>query len=132
MRRRPARFRTGEAQKSDLTVGAFKQLVCDQAGGYIDCNKLHVLVQHASSWTGITPQPCVNADNSMAASTGDSGDQIYDYAGGASSVVLITLCYEWDLAQSFSFLHLGSNADGSGSAILQSSTAFRVEPYAST
>jgi Flp pilus assembly protein TadG len=125
-------IRTGQAQKSNITVGDFKQLVCDEAGSYIDCTKLHVLVQHAASWSGITPQSCIDSNHGMAASTGASGDQLYDYTGGASSVVLVTVCYEWDLAQSFSFLKLGVNADGSGSAILQAATAFRVEPYAST
>jgi hypothetical protein len=68
----------------------------------------------------------------MVASTGNSGDSIVDFTGGASEVVLITLCYEWDLARSFSFLKLGTGADGAGSAILQATTAFRTEPYSST
>jgi len=126
------KIRTGEAQKSSTTVGDFKRSVCDEAGNYIDCNKLHVLVQHASSWSNLTPQECVDKNNNMVASTGDSGDAIYDYTGGASEVVLVTLCYQWDLARSFSFLHLGASSDGSGSAIIQAATAFRVEPYSSS
>ncbi len=126
------KIRTGQAQKSDLTVGEFKQLVCDEAGSYIDCNKLHVLLQHASDWSGISPQSCVDSGNSMAASTGNSGDALYDYTGGSSEVVLVTLCYEWDLARLFSFLKLGTGSDGSGSAIIQAATAFRVEPYSSS
>ncbi len=43
--------------------------------------------------------------------------------------MLVTVCYQWDLAQTFSFLNLGKNADGSGPAIVQSTTAFRTEPY---
>ena len=126
------KIRTGQAQKGNMTVGEFKQLVCDEAGSYIDCSKLHVLLQHASSWSGIDPQACVGSDSSMAASTGDSGDTLYDYTGGASQVVLVTLCYEWDLAKSFAFLKLDVGADGSGAAIIQAATAFRVEPYSSS
>lgn len=122
-------IRTGEAQKTGLTVGQFKTEVCDQAGGYIDCNKLHVLVQHASSWTGITPQPCIDSSYNIAPSTGESDDLLSDYSGSASEVVLVTLCYEWDMAQTFGFLKLGKNADGSGPAVVQAATAFRTEPY---
>ncbi len=124
--------RTGQAQKSDISVGDFKQLVCEDAGTYIDCDKLHVLIQHASTWAGIDPESCVDSSNNMTASTGDSADSLYDYTGGASQVVLITLCYEWDLAQTFSFLKLGTGSDGSGSAIMQAATAFRTEPYSSS
>jgi TadE-like protein len=126
------KVRTGQAQKSNMTVGEFKQLVCDAAGSYIECGKLHVLIQHASTWKEIQPQPCVGANSSMAASTGDSGDVLYDYTGGSSEVVLVTLCYQWDLARTFEFLKLGAGADGTGAAILQAATAFRVEPYAPT
>jgi Flp pilus assembly protein TadG len=125
-------IRTGEAQTTNQTVGGFKELVCQQAGrSYIDCGKLRVLVQHAQEWASLTPQSCRNADGSMAASTGDTADILSDYTGGSSEIVLVTLCYEWDLARSFSFLKLGTGPDGSGPAVIQAATAFRVEPYSS-
>jgi len=123
------KIRTGEAQKGALTVGQFKQLVCGEAGSYIDCGKLRVIIQHAASWSGISPQACLDDKYNMVPSTGSSDDSVSDYSGEESQVVLVTLCYEWDLAQSFSFLHLGKNADGSGPAVVQSATAFRTEPY---
>jgi hypothetical protein len=122
-------IRTGQAQKGALTVGEFRQLVCEEAGTYIDCNKLHVLVQNASSWSGITPDSCLDQDKNLTASTGDADEAIADYTGQASQVVLVTLCYEWDLAKSFKLLKLGKNTDGSGAAVLQAATAFRTEPY---
>ena len=64
----------------------------------------------------------------MVGSTGESGELISKYAGGASEVVLVTLCYQWDLANNFKFLKLGSGPDGSGPAIIQASTAFKTEP----
>lgn len=122
--------RTGEANKgSGTSVGQFKQNVCAAAGTYIDCSKLRVIVQHASTWSGITPQPCVDGSGKLVASTGSDGELISKYTGSASEVVLITLCYQWDLADKFSFLNLGTNGDGSGPSILQASTAFRSEPY---
>ena len=122
-------IRTGQAQKAALSVGEFKNLVCLAAGSYINCNKLTVLVQSGDNWTDISPQACVNSNNVQSPSTGSSSDAISTYTGVASEVVLVTLCYQWDLAQSFSFLKLGKNADGTGSAIVQAATAFRTEPY---
>jgi Flp pilus assembly protein TadG len=122
-------IRTGEAQKSALNVGQFKNLVCAAAGSYINCARLSVLVQSGDTWSAITPQSCVDSNNNMVASTGSASDAISTYTGVASEVVLVTLCYQWDLAQSFSFLKLGKNADGSGSAVVQAATAFRTEPY---
>jgi Flp pilus assembly protein TadG len=123
------KIRTGEAQKGDVTVSAFKQLVCSEAGSYIDCNKLRVVLQSAEKWGDITPQPCVNGEGQVAASTGADADKISMYTGAASQVVLVTLCYQWDLAQSFSFLNLGANPDGTGPAIIPAAVAFRTEPY---
>jgi hypothetical protein len=123
------KIRTGEAQEGDVTVDAFKRLVCTEAGSYIDCNKLRVVLQSAEEWGDITPQPCVDAQGQVASSTGAVGDKISKYTGAASQVVVVTLCYQWDLAQSFGFLHLGANADGSGPAIIPAAVAFRTEPY---
>jgi hypothetical protein len=123
------KIRTGEAQKNALTVGGFKELVCSEAGNYIDCKKLHVLIQHGASWGDISPQACIDESGNVVDSTGDAEDEIIDYTGEASAVVLVTLCYQWDLAQTFSFLNLGKNSDGSGPAIVQAATAFRTEPY---
>jgi hypothetical protein len=123
------KIRTGEANNDDMTVQQFRQLVCDEAGSSINCGKLSIIVQHASSWSGITPQSCIDAKSGMAGSTGSSGELISKYSGEASDVVLVTLCYQWDLANDFSFLGLGSGSDGSGPAILQAAAAFKSEPY---
>jgi len=122
------KLRTGEAEKGNMSVGDFRQLVCQEAGSYIDCGKISTIVQHASSWSGITPQPCTDASGNRVGSTGSSGEMINKYAGSSSEVVLVTLCYEWDLAQNFKFLKLGSKG-GSGPAIIQAATAFKSEPY---
>ncbi len=123
------KLRTGEAEKGNMTVDSFRELVCQSAGSYIDCGKISTIVQHASTWSGITPQTCTDQDGNRVGSTGSSGELISKYAGSASEVVLVTLCYEWDLAQRFGFLKLGSSGDGSGPAIIQAATAFKSEPY---
>jgi len=130
------KIRTGELNsagttRSDnqLTVGEFRNMVCKAAGSYINCSKLSIIVQHADAWSSLSPQACSDKNGSMAGSSGASGDLLSKYAGTANAVVLVTLCYKWDLAQSFPFLKLGSGPGGSGPAIIQVATAFKSEPY---
>ncbi|MFA5901932.1 MAG: TadE/TadG family type IV pilus assembly protein [Hyphomicrobium sp.] len=130
------KIRTGEInsagaarEDNQMTVGEFRKLVCDSAGPAIDCSKLNVIVQHGDDWSEISPQACTDSKGAMSGATGQTGDILANYAGAASSVVLVTLCYEWDLAANFSLVKLGSRPDGSGPAILQAAAAFKSEPY---
>ena len=123
------KLRTGEAEKGNMTVDAFRELVCTAAGSYIDCGKVSTIVQHATTWSGITPQGCTDDSGNRVGSTGSTGELINKYSGSSNEVVLVTVCYEWDLAQRFKFLKLGSSGDGSGAAIIQAATAFKSEPY---
>ena len=41
--------------------------------------------------------------------------------------VLVTACYEWDLAKKLPFLLMGDLSNGS--ALIQASSVFRTEPY---
>ena len=124
------KLRTGESEtgsEGSMTVKGFKNLICTAAGYYINCKKLSVVVQHAPTWSGITPQACVDSNGKMVGSTGADDDMINKHAGSANDVVLVTLCYQWDLAENFPFLNLGN--DGNGPAIIQAATAFKSEPY---
>ena len=123
------KIRTGEANQAGATVGDFRQSVCNEAGTGINCNKLRVLIQSDASWANITPQNCLDGNNEMVNSTGSIEELVSDYSGDASFVALITVCYEWDLAKTFSFLQLGKGSNGSGPALMQASTAFRIEPH---
>lgn len=123
------KIRTGEAKQAGATVGDFRQSVCNEAGTGINCNKLRVLIQSDPSWANITPQGCLDGNNEMVNSTGSIEELLSDYSGDASVVALITVCYEWDLAKTFSFLQLGKGSNGSGPAVMQASAAFRIEPH---
>ena len=123
------KIRTGEANQAGATVGDFRQSVCNEAGTGINCNKLRVLIQSDASWANITPQNCLDGNNEMVNSTGSIEELVSDYSGDASFVALITVCYEWDLAKTFSFLQLGKGSNGSGPAVMQASAAFRIEPH---
>jgi len=123
------KIRTGQAENDAVTVAQFRNLVCQNAGAAIDCSKLSIIVQSKKTWSELTPEPCLDKNNNMAGSTGKASEAISKYSGAASEVVLVTLCYRWDLANNFKFLKLGSGANGSGPAIIQAATAFKSEPY---
>lgn len=130
------KIRTGEINSSgtsrgdkQMTVGEFRNHVCAVAGPAINCAKLSIIVQHGADWSEISPEPCTDKKGDLTGSTGQNGEILSSYAGSSNSVVLVTLCYKWDLAQSFGFLKLGGGPDGSGPAVLQAATAFKSEPY---
>lgn len=120
-------IRTGQAQTGGATMGDFKALVAQEAGPMIDPSKLNILMQAADDWTQITPMDCTTGAGGAAPSTGSSGDGIGDHGGGAGQVVLVTACYQWDLAKAMPFLQFDKLADGTG--MIQASTTFRTEPY---
>ena len=116
-------IRTGQAQMAGKTTSQFKDDVCSYAPGYVDCvGNLRVNVASFSSFSAIAPPSC----------TDSAGDLIPDptpaaVPGAAGDVVLVTVCYEWELAGALPFLKLGDM--NNGSAMIQASTTFRTEPY---
>ncbi len=121
-------IRTGQAQQANMTAAEFKQQICDQVASYIDCqNKMRVHVQSWADFTSVAPKACIGPDGNLAAASGSAGDNIGDSSGGASAVVLVTACYEWELAANLPFLRLGKMSNGS--ALIQAATTFRTEPY---
>ncbi|MBU1210569.1 MAG: pilus assembly protein [Alphaproteobacteria bacterium] len=121
------KIRTGQAQQNGTTVSQFKQMIVDEAGPMIDVSKLQVHLQTGAEWTDVTPQGCLDNTGTQTNGTGNSGDAIGQHAGGAGEVVMVTVCYEWDLAKAMPFLQYGNM--GNGSAMIQASTTFRTEPY---
>jgi Flp pilus assembly protein TadG len=118
--------RTGEAQKAGKTVGDFKTLVCNAASGYVDCSKVEILLQSVPEWQNLTPQACQSA-GVLTTGTGTGTDLLQSYTGTQNQVVLVTACYKWETAKYLPFFKLGNLGDGS--MLIQSSTAFRTEPY---
>jgi Flp pilus assembly protein TadG len=120
-------LRTGQAQKSDMTVNQFKSDLCTKAGRWIECPKVQVFVQKFASWDVVAPTACLNAGGSINTNNASGSDKIALYSGTASEIVLVTTCYKWEFAQKIPFFHLGNMSDGS--IMIQTSTAFRTEPY---
>lgn len=121
------KIRTGQAQKEGKTLANFKQMVCDAGSGYINCDsRLKIHIQSGPNWSNIVPRPCIS-NGSLTASTGNDADALAGSSGEASVAVLVTACYEWDLAKKLPFLLMGDLSNGS--ALIQASSVFRTEPY---
>jgi Flp pilus assembly protein TadG len=125
-------IRTGAFQKSAssyadpaLWKAAFKQSVCGRAPAYVDCaNKLRVLVQSRSGFGEIVQPQC--RDSAGALVDEATANASFD-PGGASSVVLITACFEWAFGGKLPFIRVGNMSNGS--RMIQASAALRTEPY---
>jgi Flp pilus assembly protein TadG len=125
-------IRTGQLQQSlGIYAGAvtnedrkqaFKKALCDKAPTFLDCNsKAVVIVQSNANFSGITAPVCANGNVLINQSSAG-----FD-TGGASSVVLITVCYPWSAGNKLPFFKIGNLQDGS--VLMQSSVALRTEPY---
>lgn len=117
--------RTGQAQSANKTTDEFKQDVCNNAPSFVDCaGNLRVQVISNPTFSG--------AAGSIGSCTDSGGDLIPEptntgVPGAAGEVVLVTVCYEWEMTQYIPFLDLGNM--GNGSRLIQASTTFRTEPY---
>lgn len=126
--------RTGIAQKANMTVDQFKQMVCSESAPHIDCNKLQVHVQNADNWNDIDPATCVS--DGQLTSPGSGSDTIGSKAGGASKIVMVTACYDWDAAKSIPYFMKDKEGNArspytlaSGGLLMQAAVVFRTEPY---
>ena len=116
-------IRTGQVQESGMTAEQFKQEVCARAPGYVDCaSKMRVNVQSFTDFGTIVTPSCVDSGGNLVPPTGTAYSP-----GGSGAVVLVTVCYEWELAGKIPFLSVGNMANGS--ALIQAATTFRTEPY---
>jgi Flp pilus assembly protein TadG len=125
---------TGNAQTTNMTVGAFRTMVCTQAnmgGSYIDCSKLNIMITSSSvSWADLInksgAQSCTTNGN-LNGSTGNVGDLLSQYTGSTSAFVFVLACYNWSGSQILPYWTLATLADGS--TVIQSASAFQTEPY---
>jgi Flp pilus assembly protein TadG len=122
-------LRTGEAAAEKLTVAQFRQLICDGAGTWINCNKLQIVAQQSGSWANDPANPpySCTVNSKTPSEIMKDADPIALYTGGASQIVIVTTCYKWELPEKLPFLKLGNSPDGS--MMMQTATAFQSEPW---
>jgi Flp pilus assembly protein TadG len=117
-------LRTGQAQNANYSADEFKQKVCDYLPGFIDCQgKVVVNVLSFANASDITTDSlpsCTTSDGQL--------NTVNQYTpGGASQIILVWACYEWELGGKLPYLNFGSFANGA--SLIQASTVFRAEPY---
>jgi Flp pilus assembly protein TadG len=128
------KVRTGEAQKSNVTVAQFKTMVCSLAISQTDCMaNTQIHLQFSNSWANLQQQSCL-ANGNLAGGTGTGTDALSTYVGTASQVVMVTACYKWSGSKAFRYnngplITFGNPTFTDGSLLIQSSTAFTTEPY---
>jgi Flp pilus assembly protein TadG len=124
--------RTGQMQQSsgDYTgltttaerIQAFKKAMCDRAPTFFNClSKAVVIIQSNANFGNISQPTCTNNGTMI-----NQNQAAFD-AGGASAVVLVTVCYPWDFGGKLPFFSMSDLNDGS--LLMQASVAFRTEPY---
>lgn len=116
-------LRTGEAQEAGMTEAQFRQAVCDQLFGVLDCDsKLYIDVRTVSDF----------ASSSLGSPLDGDGEVVDDFVyqpGGANDVVAVRVFYEWDLITpliSQPLRNMGGNRH-----LLQANAVFRNEPFGS-
>ncbi len=118
-------IRTGQAATEQLTVAQFRQAICNGAGVWVNCSKMHMYAQSFTDWASVAGYSC----KGQAPQAMEDSKPIALYTGSASEIVVVTTCYTWDLPSRLPFLRLGNTADGS--MLMQTATTFRSEPYPS-
>jgi TadE-like protein len=101
---------------------AFKAALCQKSPAYIECEKAVVMVQSNSGGFGSISPPLCASGGSMV----DQAKAEFN-PGGASSVVLVTVCYPWSFGGKLPFLASSNLSDGS--LLIQASVTFRTEPF---
>lgn len=117
-------LRTGEVQNAAMDGNAFRNTICDELMGLLDCNqRLHIDVRTIAGFGGAPSGPPLDADNNLD----DSGFGFTP--GGPSEIVAVRVFYEWDLITPIMSIPL-RNMSGNRH-LLQASTVFRNEPFGS-
>ncbi len=115
-------IRTGQAQTASMTATQLVQTICDEVVMVSDCtNNVKIDVRTFSTFASVNFPSPVDADgnlvNSLQFSMGNAGD-----------IVLIRIYYIWNIVSPFP---VGLANNTAGTRLIQSSVAFRNEPYTS-
>ena len=113
--------RTGQAQTSAYTVDQLRSQLCQNVVILSNCTtKVQLSVQTFSTFAGITSPSAVNQNGGLQSN--------FNYSPGApGAIVFLVAFYEWPLTTPLTRATLANLGDGN--YLLQSSFAFRNEPY---
>jgi Flp pilus assembly protein TadG len=113
--------RTGRAQTSGYTVDQLRSQLCQNVVILSNCStKVQLSVQTFPTFAGITSPNAVNQNGGLQTN--------FNYSpGGPGAIVFLVVFYEWPLTTPLTSATLANLGDGN--FLLQSSFAFRNEPY---
>jgi Flp pilus assembly protein TadG len=113
--------RTGQAQTSGYTVDQLRSQLCQNVVILANCNtKVQLSVQTFPTFAGISSPSSVNQNGGLKTN--------FTYSpGGPGAIVFLVAFYEWPLSTPLTSAALANLGDGN--YLLQSSIAFRNEPY---
>lgn len=127
------KLRTGEAQKSGLTLADFRKLFCDTAGYMIKCDShLVIHIKSSETFAGLSPVTSCVTDGNLTPATGNGSDGVRTRAGDASAAVMVSACYQWDMGLGLwqSIWNMISPFPVvQDQPVLSAATAFRSEPF---
>lgn len=129
---RTGAFKTANSN-TGMTTQEFKQLVCDHAPGFVDCSgkvRVNTVVVPDNQVLGANAllPSCTDAGGNLAPETANSTDKLNV---AASTIVVVGVCYQFDLAAKIPFLKLGSVSGGGSQdpALIRAAVTFRTEPF---
>jgi len=113
-----------------LSTLQLKEAFCANVPGFVDCSdKLRVQLTTVAQFSAIgakamTAAACIGEGGGLVAETANTTDKV---TIAASTIALLTACYQYDLGSALPFLDLG-RVPGSDKTFIQAATAFKVEP----
>lgn len=116
---------TGQAQRAGLTQAQFQNMVCGKLPSFMQCTKVMVDVQTATSFAAAnTGLPTITFD-----SAGNPTNTWQFQMGNAGDIVTVRIMYLWPVVPGplgFSLANAGANT-----RVLLATQVFKSEPYGS-
>lgn len=113
---------TGNAQKNGVSQTSFKTAVCQQVSALLDCSKVMVDVQVASSFSGAN----INAPTITYDAQGKVTNTWNYDLGSAGSIVVMRLAYLWPM---FNLPGLTLVNQQNGNHLMMATAVFKNEAY---
>ena len=110
-------IRTGLVQNSGAPISEFRERLCENMFGVVDCADLKVDVRNFTQFSGANPPPLA----------GDGAGNTFA-PGGAGDIIVARVSYKAEFITPF-LDQILSTEGGDGSRLLISSSAFRNEPF---
>ncbi len=119
-------IRTGQAQTAGTTPAQLTQTICNNVVLLSDCtNKLKLDVRVFNNFSSVSFPSVLGTDGTI------KNDKLAFSMGAAGDIVLVRAFYIWSIWSPFATGLANDSASSSASRLIQSSAAFRNEPYTS-